>query len=468
MNLRTVVKFGGSNLKEADSIERLAKVIRKYEHPPVVIVSAFYGITNLLTDLIVDASTNEDAINKGLNKIFSQKQKIIYNNIQDRQKARVAERSVQSLLLELGKYLQGIHLIGEIPDFLYDKILSFGERLSSNIIYHVLNKQGIKCIESLPEEISLITDGIFGDANVDFEASERTGICKYFNKNTVYVVPGFYGVSQQGKVTLLGRGGSDYAAASIARLIGALSLDIWKDVNGFLSADPHLIDDAVPVKRLSYTEAGELAYFGAKILHPRTIEPIIDRHIPVRIFNIHRHEEGLQALSIINSEDSKTENVIKSITSNDDFGIIKLYGPGIGVRAGILAKITGSLNQNGINVKSVITSQISINILLSLKDLNSSQRIIRELNIREIQKTETLDDISLIALVGDGILEKPGIAARIFGAVAEKQVNVLLSSLGASNVICYLIVSKPERRKAIQEIHNEFFIKKTIENECTN
>ena len=166
----------------------------------------------------------------------------------------------------------GIHYIGDIPDFIQDRILSYGEKLSSLLLTIILKYNGINADECLPEDMGLLTDGEFRNATIDFEGS-IPNVEKALKEDKVYVVPGFYGISQEGKVTLLGRGGSDYSAAGIARCVRAESLDIWKDVNGYMTADPKMVDAPRRVRKLSYTEAAELSYFGAKILHPRTVEP---------------------------------------------------------------------------------------------------------------------------------------------------------------------------------------------------
>lgn len=243
---------------------------------------------------------------------------------------------------------------------------------------------GIKSEVLLPNDLGLITNGEFANANIDFTASQKALILPT-DQDTTYIIPGFYGISPEGKVNLLGRGGTDYAAASVARLIKAQSLDIWKDVDGFLSVDPTIIENPVSINHLSYSEAAELAYLGAKILHPRTIEPLITVNIPIRIFNIEKENKTLKPITIIDQNISSTQRGLKSITSSDQFGILKISGPGLGVKPGILAKITNCLYENNLNI------------------------------------------------------------------------NILLSSLGASDVLCYMLVKNDQKDKCIKIIHQKFF-----------
>ena len=302
----------------------------------------------------------------------------------------------------------------------------------------------------------MITDGEFGTASVDFVKS-TSKIRGAFAHEVVYVVPGFYGISNEGKTTLFGRGGSDYSAAAIARCIGAPSLDIWKDVNGFLSADPKTVDNPVQIQRLTYNEAAELAYFGAKILHPRTVEPLSAAHIPIRIFNIYGDSDVEKPLSVVSAEKIVTKGIVKSVTYSEDFGILKLKGSGVGAKPGILAKVTTELHLAGINISSVLTSQISINILLAKKDLSTAYALVSAIELSVVGRVQIIEDVAVVATVGNGIAENYGVAARIFTALAKNGINVLMSCSGASPIVSYFLVSVNDCIRAVKAIHEEFF-----------
>lgn len=275
----------------------------------------------------------------------------------------------------------------------------------------------------------------------------------------VHVIPGFYGMSRDGQVTLLGRGGSDYAAAAIARCVDAVSLDVWKDVNGFMSADPRRLPDARPVPRLTYREAAELSYFGARILHPRTIEPLRDAGIPIRIFNFHGSGEP-EPLTTINGKGSVTEDVIKSVTWTDNIGILRILGAGVGIHPGILARVTDRLHRSGINIKSVITAQTAINILLDNAVLQPAADILKAENLHAVESVVTDCHAGVVAVVGEGIREKPGIASRMFGALAEERINVSMIAFGATPVAAYFVVNRNDRERAVTAIHRAFFAEK--------
>jgi len=465
MKKRTVVKFGGSNLKTKADIQKIIEVIKGYPTPPIVVVSAFYGITNFLVDIIenveMNASKEADNIVQTYTVFLSRmKNEIINQNIDNTELRTEVTRKMSERLQELERYLKGAHYIGEVPHFVKDIVLSYGERFSSLILNEVLKYNGINSREILPEELGLITDGEFGNASIDFELATPL-VQSSLSEEMVYVVPGFYGISSDHKVTLLGRGGSDYSAAAIANCIDAQSLDVWKDVNGFMSADPKLVANPIRLHTLTYTEAAELAYFGARILHPRTVEPLMEKHIPIRIFNIDKTENKFEPLSIINSTKVIHTDIVKSVTYSDDFCILKLRGPGIGVKQGELAKVTHALDEAGINIKSVITSQIVINLLLSANDLQPAHLLLQKLRLKTVTEMLAIDNISVIAVVGEGLIEQHGIAARIFSAVARKQINVKIIVLGASQVVSYFIIDRKDRDVAIREIHAEFFENKS-------
>lgn len=453
---RTVVKFGGSSLKSKEDITRIIEVVRHYETRPVIVVSALFGVTDLISATIARVRSSQAAIDELVGTLRSKYSAMAKQFISEWSKLSAFNDILDERLNQMDRLLLGMHFLSETPDFATDSVLSFGERLSSALLSAIFNNAGIDCAEALPEDVGLITDGRFRQASVDLEASE-TGILKALSADKVYVIPGFYGISKEGKITLLGRGGSDYSAASIGRCIGATSVDLWKDVPGFLSADPKLVKNTVAVEKLTYSEAAELSYFGARILHPQTVEPLIDRSIPLRLFNICDFTGEIKPCSIIGTESFVTDDIVKSVTYSDDLGILRLIGPGVGIKPGVLAFATEKLSGAGINIKSVITAQTTINILLSRNDLEKCRAMFPKPEIPAVDEIEFNGDISLIAVVGEGMLARYGIAARVFGAVSSSRINILLISMGASPAAAYFIVKADDREEAVKAIHNEFF-----------
>ena len=453
-----VVKFGGSNLRHPGDIDRIAQVVRSYNRPLVVVVSAFYGITNALVAAVqaakegagrAAAPSESRDYTRGLRDLH---RTIVENNLPDPEHRRRVQAAVDARLDQLDRYLTGIHYIGDVPPFVSDAVLSYGERLSSLIVAEVLASRGLDSREFLPEDIGLTTDGVFGNATCDFAVSLGP-VSRALDGGGIAVVPGFYGVDSDGKTTLFGRGGSDYSAASIARCLGAESLDVWKDVDGFLSGDPRLVARPRSIGHLHYLEAAELSYFGAKILHPRTVEPLFDQDIPIRILNIVSPDRGLVPFTVIDGRRPGSTDPVKSVASSDDVGILKLHGPGVGFKGGILAQVTGTLDRLGINIKSVITAQTAINILLATADLDSAWEALQEHHLAGVVNVTRDADVSIVAVVGPGT----AVAARAWNRALEEDLPVTLAAAGASEVAAYFLVRRADRDRAVQLVHNEFF-----------
>ncbi|NOZ45805.1 MAG: aspartate kinase [Chlorobi bacterium] len=457
-NSKIVVKFGGSNLKTIPDINKIVRVVQSYNQPIVIVVSAFYGITNKLLGLINNITAHD--INSFLEWLINKKVNIIKSIINDKTlKIQTIKElnnrigNLKSLLFELKSNVENKSVL--------DAILSQGEILSSLIITAVLKENNINASEVFPEHIGLITDGKHKNASVKLSVSEKQ-VKQTLSANKTFVIPGFYGISPEGKITLLGRGGTDYSAASVANCINAKSLDVWKDVDGFMSANPKFVNNAQKIKSLTYDEAAELAYFGAQILHPGTLEPLQLKNIPLQIFNIKKQLYDSNPKSIINGKSRIINNRIKSVTYSENFSFLKLKGASVGIKPGILAKITTILEQNDINIKSVITSQIAINLLLSRSDINKAAKLIQTLNNQDIQEIELHKNIALIATVGEGITEKYGIAAKVFTTVANNAINVQMIAFGASRVSSYFIVDLIDKEKTIKAIHKAFFGEKKV------
>jgi aspartate kinase/aspartokinase/homoserine dehydrogenase 1 len=463
---KIVVKFGGSNLRQAQDIDRIVQVVQTYNRPLVLVVSAFYGITNALIACVQaakDGAGTKAALAESRNytqTLRALKQELLEANISDPQRRSEVQQALSVRLDQLDRYLTGIHCIGSVPTFVNDAILSYGERLSSLLLTEVFKSRGIAAREALPEDIGLISDGVFGNAACDFEASTAS-VAQALQGDEVIIVPGFYGVDQDGKATLFGRGGSDYSAASIARCINAESLDVWKDVDGFLSADPTAVPNPRSIAHLNYLEAAELSYFGAKILHPRTVEPLFDQDIPIRILNITQPERGIAPYTIIDGQRKVTQDIVKSVSSTEDVAILKLHGPGVGFKAGILAQVTNQLDQHGINIKSVLTAQTAINILLARDHLDAAYAVVVEHHLAGVVNVTRNDDVAIVAVVGDGVLEASdvgsAIASRALSAALAGGVRVNLAAAGASEVAAYMLVKQEDRKLALQLVHAEFF-----------
>ncbi len=453
---RRVVKFGGSNLKSREDILKVINAIKNYNEPIVIVVSALYGVTDRLIKSVSKVKRDKEAINIILKGLYNSHRRIVLKYIQDPDAKKETLSKLKQRIEKLGQYLLGIHCLEDIPNCADDMLLSYGERLSSLLLESILQYMKIESKELLPETIGLVTDGEYGNATINLEQSKKN-IKNIFSENITYIIPGFYGISSEYRITTLGRGGSDYSASAIAYCIDASSVDIWKDVSGFLSADPCVVKHPVRIKQLSYNEAAELSYFGAKIFHPLTFEPLLGKKIPVRIFDINKEGKKQIPLTVISNTGIVKKSVVKSVAYLDNIGVIKLGTPGIGIKSNILNQIIYQISKLGINIKTIISSMTSMNILVSKSDLNKCCREITALNLLTIDSIKCYDNSSLIALVGEGMDTRRGIAVRVFKAVAEKNINIQLIASGSSRVAIYFLVDRKDRTKTIRAVHDEFF-----------
>ncbi len=452
-----VIKIGGGCLHGKETIAKILDLIAIHGKGQVVVVSALNGITNTLIQNMDLALEDEEHIPGIIQQLKDEHMLVARHLIPCEDRQQEFEKDLSRTLRQLERLYYGLNFTREISPRMRDIISSFGERFSAALLAFALECRGCKATYRLPHTIGMMTDGKFGDAtaNLDKTAEHfREHLVPVMEPDTVVFVPGFFGVSEDGDITTFGRGGSDYSAAVVAAALGAETLDIWKDVDGFLSADPRIVPDASLIPSLSYEEAAELAYFGAAILHPRTIEPVRKKHIPITIKNtLHPDKEG----SVITTESPQCRLAVKSVAYTTDIGILKVHASGVGARQGILGLVANCLAEADINIKSVVTSQTCISLLLAKADLEAGHAALETITPRPYQRIEIVDKAALIALVGDGLLKSKGLAARCFGAVAKARVCIEMISLGPSKAALYFLVPREDLETTVNAIHTIFF-----------
>ncbi|MBU3952783.1 MAG: aspartate kinase, partial [Proteobacteria bacterium] len=267
-------------------------------------------------------------------------------------------------------------------------------------------------------------------------------------------VPGFYGVSENGDITTFGRGGSDYSAAVVAAAVSASVLEIWKDTQGFMTADPDNIPHCKLIPELTYEEAAELAYTGAGILHPRTVEPVKKAGIPIAIKNTYNPDAPG---SLITRNAVTPPTIVKSVSYTIDVAVLKIHASGVGARYGILSQLTERLAAAGINIKSVVTSQTCISLLLSRKDVEKGYQSIQDIKPSPFRKSDVITDVALVSIVGEGLHSNQGIAAKCFTAVSNANVNIEMISFGTSTAALYFLVQERSLDRTLQALHAIFF-----------
>ena len=435
-----VVRFGGDNCNNLAFIGELADFLNKKNGLRFVVVSSITKIYQVVSESLdrIFLSGGKTVIQAGiLEDIFTETT------------GEPATSEYKELVNQLTQLLYGISMAGDYSKALEGVIISFCEKLSAHIFQYRL-KQFLPARIILPEDFDFRVLPEYGNATfLSF------GITKLRNlsSETIYIIPGSYGITETGKIARAGYSASDYSAAALTASLDGSELTLWGLENDFFSADPKLVDNPAKIGRLTYSEASELAYFDHYSLHPRTVEPLEEKHIPIYIVG----NNSSRIETVINSETFISERIVKGIAYTDDISLLKLEGPGVGLKPGILARVTTLLSEAGINVKSVITSQVSINFILSRNEATRALSHIEQLGLSSVREISVIREVSLIGIVGYGMQQNYGVSARLFAAVAENKINVLLSGSGASDLVSYLVVKKSDRNKSIREIYRAFF-----------
>lgn len=452
-----VIKIGGGCLNGNRTIAGIMDLLTIHGRGNVVVVSALNGVTDKLLAGMRLALADEGAIPGHIQGLRDLHHETARRLIQEGPHLSTTLEAMDTLLKRLERYYYGLNFTAECTPRIKDLIASFGERLCALLLSGVMASKGVAAACHLPEEIGLVTDGKYGDATVNLPQTSRNitdSLRPHLGEDNLIFIPGFYGASKTGEITTFGRGGSDYAAAVVAAALEAEVLEIWKDTQGFMSADPRMVAEATLIPTLSYAEAAELAYFGARILHPRTVEPVRGKKIPIAIKNT-LDPDGPH--SVIHSRSPRRHRVIKSVAHANDIGVLKVHASGVGARPGILAQVAGAVSERGVNIKSVVTSQTCISLLLGRDDLKRAHEGLKASRPRPYRRVEVVADIALISIVGEGLLQRQGIAAQCFTAVAECGVNVEMISFGPSPAALYFLCREADLAAAVTAIHSTFF-----------
>ena len=456
-----ILKFGGSSLKDTGSIRKIARIIAATREPKVVVFSAFSGVTDRLAGFLSECQKrgNENRIKRFVNKLKEEHFLLLKKSVPVRAKQQPAADALNNSFNRLERFLYGVSYVEEISPRSRDLILSFGERFAEAIMSAVLSYAGVKNRSFESDTIGMITDGDFGNATVLLPVATknlRRLLLPLLKSGLTPLVTGFFGCDAESRTTTFGRGGSDYSASVIAYALNARQLEIWKDVDGFMSVSPEIVKQSRLLNVLSYDGAAELAYFGAEILHPRMVEPVMLKNIPIMIRNTFNPTgKG----TVIAKDGYEIKGVVKSITYDRNIAVLKIHGAGVGYKLGALQEIVSRISRSGVNIKSVITSQTCINLFVAKDDLERAYQSLSASGgqIRVIEHLEKVKNIALIGIVGEGLIKTKGLAARVFQSVAEADVNVEMISAGASSVAYYFIVNDKDVTRAVRAIHQEFF-----------
>tara|TARA_Y100000385_G_scaffold291783_1_gene372306 strand:- start:5208 stop:7658 length:2451 start_codon:yes stop_codon:yes gene_type:complete len=462
-----VLKFGGTSVGSAKNIKKVIAIVKNEaaSENVAVVVSAIGGITDKLL------AAAEKAINK--NKDYKEDFEYLrLKHIEVIDGLLVGETHEATLdivlnhLFKLEKILDGIYLINELSPKTTDKLLSFGELLSSLIIYEAMKSDDLN-VQLKNSQNLIVTDSNFTNATVNF-GETNNNICTYFNGNDkiITILPGFISKSENGDITTLGRGGSDYTAAIIAAAMEANVLQIWTDVSGMFTTNPKIVKNAKPIKKLSYLEAIELSHFGAKVLYPPTVFPVLAKHIPLLIKNtLAPEDEGTQITSVV---ENRNPNPIKGISNINNIALLTLQGNGMVGIPGFSKRLFETLAREKINViiATQASSEHSICIGIADKEAALAKYVIdrefeNEISLFKIDPLVVELNLSIIAVVGDQMKSHQGISGKMFSTLGRNNVNIRAIAQGASERNISAIIAEKDVKKALNCLHERFFESET-------
>ncbi len=463
------MKFGGTSVASGENIRHIANLIANYigqGYAIVAVVSALKGVT----DELVEAS--EQAKNGNRDYIYKFKEEIVEKHLTAARKAvenkvirEEVEQIIRATVDELEKVLTGIIYLGELTSKSKDYVLSFGERLSTPIVWGALRDLGLNAQHYTGKDAGIVTDSSFGEASPLMNVTKhqvREKIEPLLGKGIVPVVTGYIAATQDGVTTTLGRGGSDYTATILGAALNVDEVWIWTDVDGLMTSDPKIVASAKMMPELSFQEATEMTIFGAKAMHPRALEPAMEENIPVRIRSAFNPENP--GTLIVKEQRIKPGDVVKAITLVKDVALVNVSGAGMVGAPGTAAKVFDLLGRENINIlmisQSVSEANISFIIQRSLLERAVSTLEIALLGRGLIREVTAEDDVCVIAVVGVGMKGTPGVASRIFAAIARKGINIRMIAQGSSELNISFVVKEIDGEEAVRAIHEEFKLDK--------
>ncbi|WBV54434.1 bifunctional aspartate kinase/homoserine dehydrogenase I [Chryseobacterium gambrini] len=459
-----VLKFGGTSVAHSQNIMLVENIIKKESRNNriIVVVSALHGVTDQLIKTAEAASHNNENYIHILKNLEEKHLDLVKDLIPFSEQSSWLS-FVKKHFNDIEDICNSIFILKEFTDRIKDKITSYGEFLSSNIITARLKSNGL---DALWMDSHIVTDSNFTNAKVNFEATEEN-LTKFLNenKNQIIITPGFIAKDAKENATTLGRGGSDYTASIIASIIYADELQIWTDVSGMMTSDPRLVSHAKPIAEISYSEAMELSHFGAKVLYPPTIQPVMVKNIDLRIKNTFYPEaQGTLISHYIKKSHLENEQIAVGVSNMSHIALLTVEGSGMIGIPGVSAKLFQCLSQEKINVILITqsSSEHSITIAISEKDVFNAKSAIDsafedDLKLKRIDPVKIETDLAIVALVGENMKSRSGVSAKMFGCLGNNGINIRAIAQGSSEKNISIVISEKDITKAVNVLHEEFF-----------
>lgn len=458
-----ILKFGGTSVANANNIKLVKDIVKSKsnEQPLIVVVSAFSGVTNKLEQIASEATNANKSYLQRIDAIDAQHKQTIEELFGDRN-ADALLNQVDELMSKLKEVCQGVSLVDELTPRTYSQIVSFGERLSSLITSEYV-KIELKEATLLDPRTFIFTQN--GSSSVDFSKTNKAIEIELGNCKGIHICPGFIASSKAGHLSTLGRGGSDYTAAILAGALNANILEIWTDVSGMMTADPRIVKRAHPIERISYEEAMELSHFGAKVIYPPSIMPVLKKKIPIQIKNTFEPDH----FGTLISEDSNgSSTIIKGLTSIKDIALVSLRGPGMVGIPNFSHRLFRALSSAEVNVILITqaSSEHSISVAILPDAVNTAREAIEnefelEINVGKVEPLKIKTELSIIAIVGNKMQDQVGVSGKMFSTLGHNGVNVVAIANGSSQRNISTVIYTKDVKKALNSLHEAFFLSDT-------
>ena len=473
---RFTMKFGGTSVGSSAAIRQLVDIVKdnlECGHELAVIVSAMSGVTDKLLDSAQAAASGGQERFLSINAEIRVKHRAVIEELIANESQRSSvEREVDQLLEAHLKLCEAVRILGEATPRICDSIVSFGERLSCRVIAAAMQSAGLP-VKQFDSSQFVITDSNFQNADPLWDETESRiseQLLPELQAGVTPIITGFIGATPDGTLTTLGRGGSDFVAAIIATYLDSDELVIWTDVDGVMTTDPRLDSRARVLPYVSYQEIGELAFYGAKVLHPKTVQPIVNRNIPLRVRNTFN---AAHAGTLIGARHQASETVIKAITNINNVSMLTVSGKGMLGVPGIAGRTFLATASAGANILMISQSSSEQSFCFTVIDPVAGgvkqaveNELEREIQHKDIDSVDILSDIVIITVVGSGMRGTPGVAGRVFSLLGEHRINVLAIAQGSSECSISFIISESDLENAVTELHT--LALETVENDRVN
>ncbi len=459
-----IMKFGGTSVGDAAAIARTAEILEAQHQlePVVAVVSAMSGMTNLLLDCAGAAEAGDsDAVETARAMILAPHRLALTTLVPGGERRRQASAAIGSLVDEASRLLYSIYVLRELSPRAKDRIVSFGERMSSIIVAAYLSESGVRA-EAVEADRLIVTDDLFGNASPLLEETREKACCvldPLLAEGTLPIVTGFFGATRDGLTATLGRGGSDFSASILGNALQASEIWIWTDVDGVMTADPRIVPDARTLAGLSYSEATELAYFGAKVIHPKTMYPAADVGIPIWIKNTFAPDERGTCIGPLTEHSGSA----KAVASISGLAAVTVEGRGQIEVSSVTMRIFAAVGRTSANVYMIsqASSQHSVSFVVGAPD---AQHVIRalsdefrdDLESQRVLSVHLDPQVAIIAVVGAGMRGTPGVAGKVFSTMGESRINIIAIAQGSSELNISFVVSEDDVSAAVVALHGVF------------